>query len=267
MPSPPKRHRATPSSTRSCHGSPRSARRSSRPRHWSSTAGTASVPTTRRGRRSALPAALVVLTALVGCATSQVTETGLSHRSGGSTAHAATVTHVSDGDTVTLDAIGKTRLIGIDTPEVYGHTECFGRAASAFTKRVLAPGTHVEYRLGVEKTDRYGRALAYVWLHDGRMFNGLLAEEGYATPLTIAPNVDYAGLFLAAARRARKASRGLWSPDTCSGSNPSSDHDCSDFRTHAQAQHYFDTHGGSATKNVENLDGEDHDGRVCETLP
>lgn len=111
-----------------------------------------------------------------------------------------------------------------------------------------------------------------MWLADGRMFNGILAEEGYATPLTIAPNVEYAQLFLAAARRARRAARGLWSPKTCNGVNPPSpaaraDHDCSDFKTHAEAQQYFDSHGGSATNNVENLDGEDHDGRVCETLP
>jgi len=182
------------------------------------------------------------------------------------------VTHVSDGDTVTLSAIGKTRLIGIDTPEVFGHAECFGRAASAFTKRVLRIGTKVEYRLGVETHDRYGRSLAYVWLSDGRMFNKMLAERGYATPLTIPPNDEYAQLFLAAARRAREASRGLWSASTCDGSNPPSpaakgDHDCSDFATHKQAQDYFDSHGGSASNNVENLDGEDRDGKVCETLP
>jgi micrococcal nuclease len=135
-------------------------------------------------------------------------------------AHSAVVVHVSDGDTVTLDAIGKTRLIGIDTPEVFGRAECYGRAASAFTKRVLRIGRRVEYRRGVEGTDRYGRALAYVWLRDGRMFNGMLAEEGYATPLTIPPNVEYARYFVAAARRARAASRGLWSPRTCNGVNP-----------------------------------------------
>ena len=135
-------------------------------------------------------------------------------------AHAAVVVHVSDGDTVTLSGVGKTRLIGIDTPEVYGRVECYGRAASAFTKRVLRIGTPVEYRLGAERTDRYGRALAYVWLRDGRMFNGLLASEGYATPLTIPPNDEYAQLFLAAARRARQSGRGLWSPRTCNGINP-----------------------------------------------
>jgi micrococcal nuclease len=120
------------------------------------------------------------------------------------------VTHVTDGDTVWLSGIGRVRLIGIDTPEVYGSVECYGAAASSFTDRVLRPGTRVRYRLGVERRDRYGRALAYVWLGDGRFFNAMLAERGYARPLTIPPNDRFAGRFVAAARRARSAGRGLW---------------------------------------------------------
>jgi micrococcal nuclease len=104
----------------------------------------------------------------------------------------------------------------VNTPEVFGRTECFGREASAFAKRVLPPGTRVRYRLGIDPRDRYGRALAYVWLADGRMFNALLAERGYATPMTIPPNVEYAERFVAAARRAREAGRGLW--NACGGS-------------------------------------------------
>jgi micrococcal nuclease len=117
---------------------------------------------------------------------------------------------VVDGDTIVLSGIGKVRLIGIDTPEVYGEHECFGRQASAYAERVLAPGTKVSYRLGVEDRDRYGRALAYVYLEDGRMFNELLAADGYATPLTIPPNDEFAGRFVADARRARDSRRGLW---------------------------------------------------------
>ena len=73
----------------------------------------------------------------------------------------------------------------------------------------------MRYELGVEQRDRYGRALAYVWLSDGRFFNLMLVEEGYATQLTIPPNVDYADKFRAAVRRARKAERGLWGPGRC----------------------------------------------------
>ena len=122
----------------------------------------------------------------------------------------ARVDHVVDGDTLWLGGIGKVRLIGIDTPEVYGRDECFGRQASAYAKRVLPPGRAVRYRLGVERRDRYGRALAYVYLEDGRLFNELMAEQGYAQPLTIPPNDELSDRFVAAARRARHAHRGLW---------------------------------------------------------
>jgi micrococcal nuclease len=127
----------------------------------------------------------------------------------------ARVVRVVDGDTVVLTGIGKVRLIGIDTPEVYGRQECFGRQASEFAKGELPPGKEVSYRLGVESRDRYGRALAYVWLGDGRMFNALLAERGYAQPLTIPPNVDYADRFRSAALRARQAGLGLWGRPGC----------------------------------------------------
>ena len=122
----------------------------------------------------------------------------------------ATVTHVTDGDTVWLSTLGKVRLIGIDTPEVYGHVDCYGPQASAFTDRALKPGTHVRYEIGRETHDVYGRTLAYLWLDNGRMFNELLAENGYARTLTIPPNDEYARLFAAAAQSARAAGRGLW---------------------------------------------------------
>jgi micrococcal nuclease len=128
---------------------------------------------------------------------------------------AARVTKHTDGDTLWLSGIGKVRLIGVDTPEVFGGTECFGREASAFVERLLPLGSEVRYRLGVEERDRYGRALAYLWLRDGRFLNRLLVARGYAQPLTIPPNVEYAELFVRAARRAREAGRGLWASTGC----------------------------------------------------
>lgn len=125
-------------------------------------------------------------------------------------ARSAVVERVSDGDTVVLGGLGRSRLIGIDTPEVHGRDECFGQRASAFVERLLPPGTRVRYRLGVEERDRFGRPLVYVWLRDRRFLNALLVREGYATPLTIPPNVDHARRFVALARRAREAGRGLW---------------------------------------------------------
>jgi micrococcal nuclease len=122
----------------------------------------------------------------------------------------ARVTKVTDGDTIQLGGIGPVRLIGIDTPEVYGGVECFGREASGFATRLLPLGTRVRYRVGVEARDRYDRLLAYVWLPDGRMLNRVLVNRGYAQPLTIPPNVAFADVFRAGARAARQAGRGLW---------------------------------------------------------
>ena len=91
----------------------------------------------------------------------------------------------------------------MDTPEVHGGLECYGREASAFTKKTLAGSPSVRYELGVERRYRYGRPLVYVWLHDGRFLNGLLVSRGYAAPLTIPPNVEHADLFVRLSRRAR----------------------------------------------------------------
>ncbi|MEJ7798632.1 MAG: thermonuclease family protein [Solirubrobacteraceae bacterium] len=127
---------------------------------------------------------------------------------------AAVVTRVVDGDTIVLKDVGKARLIGVDTPEVFGRRECFGEQASAFAERMLE-GRPVRYEIGVEARDRYGRALVYVWLRDGRFFNELLVARGYARTLTIAPNVRYSKRLDLRARAARLAARGLWSLTTC----------------------------------------------------
>jgi micrococcal nuclease len=130
--------------------------------------------------------------------------------------HSATVQRVVDGDTVRLVGLGSVRLIGIDTPEVYGgRVECFGPEASAFAKSILRRGTRVRYRVGAEPRDRYGRLLAYVWLRDGRLFNAMLAERGYATTLTIPPNDDLAPRFRAAEGRARERHLGMWRRPGC----------------------------------------------------
>ena len=62
----------------------------------------------------------------------------------------------------------------------------------------------------VQKTDRYGRLLAYVWLDQTKtkMMNEILVRKGYATVYTFPPNVKYQERFLKAQREAREEAEG-----------------------------------------------------------
>ena len=126
-------------------------------------------------------------------------------------ARTARVVRVIDGDTVVLGGVGTSRLIGVDTPEVRDRPQCYGAQASEFARRALPHGSTARYAHGEERRDRYGRALVYLWLEDGRSFNAMLVEGGYATALTIPPNDRYAKRFKALAREARRTGRGRWS--------------------------------------------------------
>jgi micrococcal nuclease len=159
--------------------------------------------------RPVLSALFVVAALVLACGDVDVDLGALGEGGARSERQGARVERVVDGDTVVLSGLGKARLIGVDTPEVYGGVECYGRAASAFAKRTL-DGRRVRWRYDTERRDRYDRALVYLWLADGRFFNSMLVREGYAQPLTIPPNVEFADRFVADARAARRANRGLW---------------------------------------------------------
>ena len=120
------------------------------------------------------------------------------------------VARVTDGDTVVLERLGRTRLIGIDTPEVYPVEECFGRAAAVRMEDLLPRGTRVRYAFDRERRDRYGRALVFLYKRDV-LLNAELLREGFARPLRVPPNTSRAERFDRLARDARRDGRGLWS--------------------------------------------------------
>lgn len=128
----------------------------------------------------------------------------------------AEVTRIVDGDTIHVDLDGTdetVRYIGVDTPESVKPgtpVECFAKEASARNAE-LVDGEEVRLRFDVERRDRYGRLLAYVYrARDGAFVNERLVRDGYARPLTVPPNVRFAERFARLAREARAARRGLW---------------------------------------------------------
>jgi micrococcal nuclease len=127
------------------------------------------------------------------------------------------VKKVVDGDTFWIDDGSprglKVRLIGVDAPESRNsgtkETAYFGREASDYLSSLIA-GKKVRLEYDAGHLDRYGRTLAYVYLEDGTFVNAELVKNGYATVMTVPPNVKYADTFLKLERKARNRNKGLW---------------------------------------------------------
>lgn len=125
------------------------------------------------------------------------------------------VTKVTDGDTIHVTFGGhdeRVRLIGINTPEVPwygGRGECFGIEAGLFAKGRLS-GRSVSLTFDMDRRDRYGRLLAYVYL-GGELFNLTLVQLGYARADPIPPDIRMAATFARAEGEAKAGGRGLWS--------------------------------------------------------
>jgi micrococcal nuclease len=124
------------------------------------------------------------------------------------------IDHVADGDTVDLTNGQKVRLVQIDTPEVYFSPECYGKKASAITKRLLPPGTLVRLTREpkTDSVDSYGRVLRYLTrVRDALNVNVYLVRVGAAAPYFYdGTKGRYAAELVRLALRARRLHLGLW---------------------------------------------------------
>jgi micrococcal nuclease len=121
-----------------------------------------------------------------------------------------------DGGTVEiageLHRADTVRMIGVDTPESADPdqgVEPMGKEAAALTERSLE-GRTVELVADEEPLDPYGRALSYVYLEDGTMFNAALLREGLAQVAIFPPNTAHADDFYRYQEEASAAGRGIW---------------------------------------------------------
>jgi len=123
---------------------------------------------------------------------------------------ASVVAEVVDGDTIRLGDGTRVRLVQIDAPEAEG--ECYGGQASRVLEALLPISTQVGVQTdpALDRIDRYGRLLAYVF-KGGLNVNLELVRRGAAAPYFYRGDRGrYAAQLLAAARRARAERRGLW---------------------------------------------------------
>ena len=131
------------------------------------------------------------------------------------------VIRVVDGDTVKARVDGREesiRIIGINSPESTTSTECFGAEASAKAKEFLE-GKWIQLEKDESQSDRdkYGRLLRYIWFDEGTDFGRRMIEEGYAHEYTYDIPYNKQAQYKETEESSKNASRGLWSPDTCSG--------------------------------------------------
>ncbi|QII03905.1 nuclease (plasmid) [Rhodococcoides fascians A21d2] len=127
---------------------------------------------------------------------------------------------VVDGDTVDVrlstggDPV-RVRVLGIDTPETVAPdapVECWGPEASAWAHQQLdnAAVTLTSDPVA-DDTDRYGRALRYVVLPDGRNYSAVTAESGMARAYTYKDQqLSEAANIVAAQSTAQRNGAGLW---------------------------------------------------------
>lgn len=130
------------------------------------------------------------------------------------------VKSITDGDTIKVTRADGTELIiryiGIDTPEIQhqnrGTDEPYGALATKLNSWLVLDKT-VYLQRDAEETDRYGRSLRYVYTESRVMVNYAMIRLGYASILTIPPNVAFQQQFFAAQELARKEGLNLFQPE------------------------------------------------------
>jgi endonuclease YncB( thermonuclease family) len=127
----------------------------------------------------------------------------------------AKVTDVVDGDTIDVRykrRNDRVRLIGIDTPEVYGGAECGGPEASTRMHR-LADGRRIKLVTDPtqDRRDRYGRLLAYARVIRGPSLQLAILRKGWAKVYVYGGDpFERVEQFRKAETSARNANRGAW---------------------------------------------------------
>ena len=167
-------------------------------------------------RRNWLGLAILVITLVIGLAQQQGWLSNLNQAVVRNQPGLYRVTRFVDGDTIRVDMNGAEetiRMVGVDTPETHKPStpvQCYGPAAAAYTKRVIAQQRVrlVSDSLSTDR-DRYNRLLRYVYLTDGTNFNQRLISEGYGFYYPHFPFTK-SDEFASAQREAQAAKKGLW---------------------------------------------------------
>lgn len=124
-----------------------------------------------------------------------------------------------DGDTIELVISGKVekvRLLLIDTPEKASSNtkeQPYAQEAKKRTKELLTQSKDISISFEkTQRTDKYGRILAYVFI-DGQLVQDILVREGYARVAYYRGNERYYRQLQTSEVYARDSRKNIWSID------------------------------------------------------
>ena len=125
-----------------------------------------------------------------------------------------TVERVHDGDTLRLKGGRNIRLIGINAPELGRDGEPDQPYAAQARNPLQQLVNGANHKIGIledgQTRDRFGRALAHLFLPDGTNISALLLQEGLGWHIAITPNTKFLGCHAQAQQQARTNKRGVW---------------------------------------------------------
>ena len=122
-----------------------------------------------------------------------------------------------DGDTIKVLVGSKektVRFLAVDTPESVHPTkgiEYYGKEASNYTCEMVTNAKKIvlEYDAGSDKTDKYDRLLAWVFV-DGELLQDLLVKNSYAEVAYLYGDYKYTALLQDHEKVAEASGTGIW---------------------------------------------------------
>ncbi len=127
------------------------------------------------------------------------------------------VIKIIDGDTVILKDQTRVRLVGIQAPKLPLGRKNFKGWPLGFESKNMLSGLvldkYVTLYFGGQRQDRYGRALAHLFLADGRWVQGEMLKYGMARIYTFPDNRAITPEMMVLERIARQNNSGIWAMD------------------------------------------------------
>lgn len=152
-----------------------------------------------------------------------------------------------DGDTIKVLINKKevtVRFLAVDTPESVHPTkgvEYYGKEASSYTCNLVSNANtlELEYDSGSDKTDKYNRVLAWVWV-DNVLLQDELVKNGYAEVAYLYVKYKYTDTLKDHQSVAESSKIGIWNDKAREEFNSGSNNSSTSYNDNSEDEETFD---------------------------